>query len=216
MLPKKMDSAGSTAVGFLAHARYQENLTIITRCLAEKILLTDDVATGVQIQHNGQTVKLTARREVIVTGGAINTPQLLMLSGIGPEDELHRHGIAVKKHLPGVGQNLQDHLDVIIQSSASRAAGYGLAIGAIPGFVAQGVKYLAGRQGMLSSNIAEAGGFASSSLASMDKPDLQFHFIPAILNDHGRAFQLWLWLWLARMQSVSTLPGAHPAAFLPG
>lgn len=178
----------STAVGFLAHARYQENLTIITRCLAEKILLTDDVATGVQIQHNGQTVKLKARREVIVTGGAINTPQLLMLSGIGPEDELHRHGIAVKKHLPGVGQNLQDHLDVIIQHSASRAAGYGLAVGAIPGFVTQGVKYLAGRQGMLSSNIAEAGGFASSSLAGKDKPDLQFHFIPAILNDHGRRF----------------------------
>ena len=108
-----------------------------------------------------------------------------MLSGIGPRAELEEKGIFVQQDLPGVGQNLQDHLDAIVQYTCKAREGYAVALGALPSYVKATADYAFRRKGIFSSNIAEAGGFVSSSLATQG-PDIQFHFLPAILNDHGR------------------------------
>ena len=175
----------STAKGFLSDVRHRSNLHVFTNTHAEKVLLKAKRAVGIQARRQGKVIRLHAKHEVILSGGAINTPQLLMLSGIGPSEELLANGILVQHDLPGVGKNLQDHLDSIIQHRTKVKEGYAVAAGALPKYAKATFQYLFGRQGLFSSNIAEAGGFASSRHAN-GKPDLQFHFLPAILKDHGR------------------------------
>jgi choline dehydrogenase-like flavoprotein len=123
--------------------------------------------------------------EVVLCGGAINSPQLLMLSGIGPGAELQRMGIPVLHDAPEVGANLADHLDISVQAALSGRE----AIGVAPSFLPRALKaawdFATGGRGELTSNIAEAGGFVRSD-PSRDRPNLQFHFIPAYLHDHGR------------------------------
>ncbi|MGH6820988.1 MAG: GMC family oxidoreductase, partial [Methylocella sp.] len=112
---------------------------------------------------------------------AINSPQLLMLSGIGPTAELKRHGIAVRHPLKGVGKNLQDHLDICTLVNSHHTTTYDRLNG-----VGVALRYLLTRSGPGSSNIAEAGGFITSRHAIDDRPDIQMHFVPALLDDHGR------------------------------
>jgi choline dehydrogenase len=119
--------------------------------------------------------------QVILAGGAINSPQLLMLSGIGPADHLRAQDIDVRHDLPGVGQNLQDHLDVCTLVHCRQPVSYDQISELI-----SGLRYLFTRKGPASSNIAEAGGFVVSHLATDDRPDIQMHFVPAFLDDHGR------------------------------
>lgn len=138
-------------------------------------------ATGVAYTHRGRSIQARARREVLLSAGAINSPQLLMLSGIGPAEELSAHGIGIHLDLPGVGANLQDHLDVCTLQRATQRITYDTLFD--PWVAA---RYYLQRQGPGTSNIAEAGGFARSPLAPDDRPDLQFHFVPAQLDDHGR------------------------------
>ena len=175
----------STAKGYLTQAKHRNNLTVLTRVAAEKVLLKEGRAIGVQVREKGVVNRYFAKSEVILSGGAINSPQLLMLSGIGPRAELEEKGIFVQQDLPGVGQNLQDHLDAIVQYTCKAREGYAVALGALPSYVKATADYAFRRKGIFSSNIAEAGGFVSSSLATQG-PDIQFHFLPAILNDHGR------------------------------
>ena len=115
-------------------------------------------------------------------GGAINSPQLLMLSGVGPAAQLRRHGIAVVHDAPGVGENLQDHLDVSTLRHCVQPVTYDRVGDLRVAFE----YYLRGHAGPGTSNIAEAGGFVRSPLATDARPDVQFHFIPAMLDDHGR------------------------------
>ena len=175
----------STAVAYLNAAKSRKNLTVLTGSIAQKILIDNQRARGVNVLRHGWPRTVHARREVILSGGAINSPQLLMLSGIGPGTHLQEHGIPVVWHLPGVGKNLQDHLDVIVQGKSHSFAGYGLAPSMLPraawGLLQYGLK----RRGFLTSNVAEAGGFvrlAPSAAAS----EVQFHFLPARMKDHGR------------------------------
>ena len=175
----------STAKGYLQEARSRNNLTVMTQILVERVLLKDKTATGVQVREKGRIKRLKANEEVILCGGAINSPQLLMLSGIGPKEELQDVGVHVQVDLPGVGQNLQDHLDAIVQYNCQAREGYAVAAGALPSYIKGTFQYLFHRRGLFSSNIAEAGGFVSSSLAQHG-PDIQLHFLPAILDDHGR------------------------------
>jgi choline dehydrogenase-like flavoprotein len=175
----------STAKGYLTQAKHRNNLTVLTKVAAEKVLLKEGRAIGVQVREKGAVNRYFATSEVILCGGAINSPQLLMLSGIGPRAELEEKGIFVQQDLPGVGKNLQDHLDAIVQFTCKAREGYAVAFGALPSYVKATADYAFKRKGIFSSNIAEAGGFVSSSLASQG-PDIQFHFLPAILNDHGR------------------------------
>ena len=118
---------------------------------------------------------------MILAAGSINTPQLLMLSGIGPAAHLREHGIDVHVDLPGVGANLQDHLDICTLDASTQDITYDHL-----NELATGVRWLRHRDGPGSSNIAEAGGFVRSALAEDARCDLQFHFVPALLDDHGR------------------------------
>lgn len=175
----------STAKGFLSQAFHRQNLTVLTRVAAEKVLIKQGRAQGVQVREKGKVQRYFANSEVILCGGAINSPHLLMLSGIGPRKHLESMGIFVQHDLPGVGQNLQDHLDAIVQFTCKAKEGYAVAGGMVGKYIKAGFDYLFKRNGIFSSNIAEAGGFVRSSLATQG-PDIQFHFLPAILQDHGR------------------------------
>ncbi len=176
----------STAKGYLSSVYDRPNLTVLTHAQVERITFDGNRATGVALKVKGRAVELQAKSEVILSSGAINSPQLLMLSGIGPKQHLQDLGIEVKVDLPGVGQNLQDHLDAIIQHRCKAREGYAVALTALPMYIKATFQYLFGRKGLMSSNIAEAGGFAKSRFAG-DIPDLQYHFLPAILLNHGRS-----------------------------
>jgi choline dehydrogenase len=179
----------SSARAYLHPVRARPNLTVITRALASRVLFEGQRAVGVTYRDQaGQTVELKARREVILSGGAINSPQLLLLSGVGPRVELAKLGIPVVHDLPGVGQNLQDHLDIVIAHRECRQASYGIALSFLPSLVKGIVDYNRHRRGLLTSNMAEAGGFVKSDSAQ-PRPNLQFHLTATILDDHGR--HLW-------------------------
>jgi len=170
----------SSAVAYLHPAMKRPNLAVRTHAQATRILMEGRHATGVEYLrgHKTQTVR---GGQVILAGGAINSPQLLMLSGIGPADHLRSHGIEVRQDLPGVGQNLQDHLDVCTLVHCRQPITYDKV-----SELASGLRYLFTRKGPASSNIAEAGGFVVSRQATDDRPDIQMHFVPAFLDDHGR------------------------------
>ncbi|MBT8055103.1 MAG: choline dehydrogenase [Xanthomonadales bacterium] len=170
----------STAVGYLNPARGRENLVVSTHSHAVRVILDGKRAAGIEYRRKKKSQTATAGH-VILAGGAINSPQLLMLSGIGPADHLNSFGIQVVQDLPGVGQNLQDHLDVCTLMHCRKSITYDQL-----SEVTTGIRYLFGKNGPGSSNIAEAGGFIVSRYAEDDRPDIQMHFVPAFLDDHGR------------------------------
>jgi choline dehydrogenase len=170
----------STAVAYLKPAMRRPNLTVSTHSMAQRIVLDGTRATGVEFCRKGKSQVAHAGR-VILSGGAINSPQLLMLSGIGPADHLRSVGIEVAHDLPGVGQNLQDHLDVCTLVECHHTITYDQLSD-----ILVGLRYFFGRNGPGSSNVAESGGFIVSRHAPDDRPDIQMHFVPAFLDDHGR------------------------------
>lgn len=176
----------STAKGYLTPALTRSSLTVLTKALVEKIQINDGVATGVKLQLDGQSIQLTANKEVLLCAGAINSPQVLMLSGIGPKEHLTEKGIELKADLPGVGQNLQDHLDAIVQHRCKDRNSYSISLALIPRYVKNAFNYLFNRKGIFTSNVAEAGGFDKTQSAT-DIPDIQYHFLPAVLLNHGRS-----------------------------
>ncbi len=172
----------SSARAFLGPARGRPNLTILTGALVERVVFDNRRASAVQLR--GRQIALNPGGEVLLCGGAVNSPQLLMLSGVGPGADLQRFGLPVLQDAPEVGRNLADHLDIGLQALTGRQA-----IGLAPSFAPRALRaawaYLRHRQGELTSNVAEAGGFVRSD-PGRDRPNLQFHFIPALLHDHGR------------------------------
>ncbi|MFO0027443.1 MAG: GMC family oxidoreductase, partial [Pseudomonadota bacterium] len=171
----------STAAGYLTPARGRSNLTVVTGALARRVLLDGARAVGVEYSHRGSVVRAEAAREVLLCGGALNSPQLLLLSGIGPADDLRRHGIAMAAESPEVGANLHDHLDACTIHRCSRDVTYDHT-----NDLAVAWEYYLHRRGIGTSNVAESGGFVRSDLAPDERPDIQFHFVPAMLEDHGR------------------------------
>jgi choline dehydrogenase len=173
----------SAAVAYLRPASRRVNLKILTRCLSTRVLFEGKRAVGVEYRSRGELQHARAEREVILAAGTIASPQLLMLSGIGRPDELRALGIQTVAESPQVGRNLQDHLDFCTLSKCAQKITYDfnfyqeLAVAA---------RYLLTRSGPGVSNIAEAGGFLRSHLAPDQRPDIQFHFVPAQLDDHGR------------------------------
>ena len=181
----------SNADAFLHPVAGRRNLVVRTRARATRLLFEGDRAAGVAYRQGwfGRRRRVYAAREVILAGGAINSPQLLLLSGVGPREELARHDIPVRHELPGVGRNLQDHLDInVIQRERTRESlNLGprwLLLKGVPALFA----YLLRRRGPLASNVAECGGFARLDPADA-VPSLQCHFIAAIEQDHGH--RLW-------------------------
>ena len=161
------------------------NLTILSDAQARRIAFEGGRAGGVVIRRGNAEELLNARREIVVSGGAFGSPQLLMVSGIGPAEQLKSHGVEVVRDSPGVGDNLQDHCDY---TANLRAKGPGL-IGLTIPFLIQGVRglpdFLRHGRGVLTSNGAEAGGFVRSR-PDVDRPDLQLHFCITLVDDHTR------------------------------
>ena len=170
----------STAKAWLGRARGRANLEIRTHALAQRVLVSGTRAVGVDYRQRGRLRRAEAG-EVILCGGALNSPQLLMLSGIGPPAQLRAHGIAVRSALDGVGANLQDHLDICTLQRSTRPISYDRT-----NDVAVAFEFLLHRRGIGTSNIAECGGFVRTRHAVDERCDLQFHFVPALLDDHGR------------------------------
>jgi choline dehydrogenase-like flavoprotein len=156
------------------------NLTIRTGALAERVIFEGTRAAGIEYRQ-GSTRGRDSSGRIILAAGAINSPHLLMLSGVGPAAELRRHGIGIKHDLEGVGKNLQDHLDICTLVNSKKPLTYDK----LNDFTVA-LRYLFDRRGPGSSNIAEAGGFLLSRYASDERPDVQMHFVPALLDDHGR------------------------------
>ena len=174
----------SAAVAYLAPASKRGNLEVVTGSHVEKVVVDAKRAVGVEYHNGSRRVRLGARREVLLCAGALQSPQLLMLSGIGPAGHLKEHDIEVVHDAPEVGHNLQDHFDytAIRRVKSSHAMGYTLSrsLRAIPDFI----RYLRG-VGPFTSNLAEAGGFLRTSSEEPD-PDIQLHFVPGLVDDHGR------------------------------
>jgi choline dehydrogenase len=172
----------SAAAAYLAPARARPNLQVATGALVRRIVVEDGRARGVEYRRGRGLLHARAAGEVLLCGGAVNSPQLLLLSGIGPAAELRAHGVDVVADLPGVGANLQDHLDICTLHHCPPGLSYDRASELKIAFD----WFLRGHRGAGSSNIAEAGGFVRSALATDERPDVQFHFVPAMLDDHGR------------------------------
>lgn len=178
----------SSARAFLEPVRQRPNLVVQTGCQVRRILWDGKRATGVELEGGGPlgaACRLNPGGEVLLCGGAVNSPHLLMASGIGPADDLQRLGVPVVHHAPEVGANLTDHLDVPVLAATHGSTAIGVAPGLLPRLWRAGWAYARHRQGELTSNVGEAGGFARSD-AGRDRPNLQFHFLPALLKDHGR------------------------------
>jgi len=174
----------SCVMAYLRPARARRNLRVEPRCLVTRVLFEGARATGVEYARHGRLVRVRARREVIVAGGAINSPQILMLSGVGDADALRTHGIAPVADVPGVGANLQDHVETYIQHACTQpitlyATQNLLAMGRI------GVEWLLFRTGLGATNHFEAGGFIRSR-PGVRHPDLQYHFLPIAITYDGK------------------------------
>ena len=175
----------SAARAFLHPIIERENLTVITEARVARILIDDKHAEGVEYQHDGKLHTLTAAKEVIVSSGTFCSPQLLMLSGIGPQEALKQHSIPVKHHLPGVGSNLQEHIDIITVNESKKANTVALRPVGIAKVLKDIWLYISQRKGFLTTSIVETGGFIKSKPELKD-PDMQLQFIPLVMEDHGR------------------------------
>ncbi|MGN6332958.1 MAG: GMC family oxidoreductase [Motilibacteraceae bacterium] len=175
----------SASTAFLRPARDRDNLYVVTRALASRVVVEHGRAVGVEFltQDGTQRTTVRAEREVILSGGAVNSPKLLMLSGIGDAAELEAVGVRPVHHLPGVGKNFQDHMDVYLTAETEpvsynredrwdRAARHMF-------------QYLLYRKGPMTAAVCEAGAFVHSR-EGLPAPDIQIHCLPAYVIDHGR------------------------------
>ncbi len=177
----------NTSAAYIKPIKKRKNLTVLTNAHVSRLMLDGTRVTGVEYfkKAKGKAIILNANKEVILSAGANNSPQILMLSGIGPKKELEKHNIPLVRDLPGVGQNLQDHLDTNMVEKCKKAATLSVSWDQpITTFTDLFNFYVRGC-GRLSSPGTEAGGFVKSS-EQETRPDLQFHFTSAQLKNHGR------------------------------
>ena len=168
----------SMATAFLKPVRRRNNLTVLADTLVNKVLLKDGKASGVAVERDGVKQVLNCRREVIVCAGAVQSPQVLLLSGIGDGDDLQQLGLPVVHHLPAVGRNLHDHPSAPVMMETDNTDSYGLSWRAAPRAAWNLIQYLLWRRGALASNLFESAAFLKSR-PDLDRPDIQFVFQPA-------------------------------------
>ncbi len=175
----------SAARAYLHPVRHRKNLTVETMAMATRVRLRGRRAVGVDYLRGGRLHRTVEAGQVVLCGGAINTPQLLQLSGIGDESLLRQQGVDLVHHLPGVGENLQDHLEVYIQYASKQPVSIapGLRWRARPAIAYQ---WLFHRRGLGATNHFEGGGFARSN-DDVDYPNLMFHFLPVAVRYDGSA-----------------------------
>lgn len=180
----------SASKAYITPQRGRSNLTVITQAHTRRVLMDGKRATGVEYEQGGQLQQLHAAREVVLSAGAFGTPQLLMLSGIGPQEQLQAHGIATVHTLPGVGQNLQDHVTtVLIQRSARKEATLGISLNGLATVVKAIFEWRNKRTGWVTSNVAESQAFLKTD-PSADTPDIQLALCTGIIDDHNRKTHL--------------------------
>ncbi|MDZ4867767.1 MAG: choline dehydrogenase [Alphaproteobacteria bacterium] len=175
----------NTSTAYLQPALTRQNLKVEVEALITRVIVEDGRAVGVEYRQNGQLHQARARREVIVSCGAIGTPQVLLLSGIGDAEYLRRFDIPVVADLPGVGQNLQDHLDVNVQYTCTQPVTAYATVSNPLKMATVGVQYMLTGTGAARSQGLESGAFIKSR-PELDAPDLQLHLFNAPFSDHGR------------------------------
>ena len=176
----------SAAKAYLTPHLARANLRVVTGAHTTRIVVESGRAVGVEARVDGALRRFTARGEVLLAAGALQSPQILMLSGIGPGSHLREHDIDVVRDLPGVGRHLHDHVDVAQVVDAPHLKDlFGLSFTGLVNATRGVFEWRQHRRGMLTTNFAEAGGFIRSS-PDIDRPDLQLHFVVGKLIDHGR------------------------------
>jgi choline dehydrogenase-like flavoprotein len=179
----------SAARAYVEPIREQGNFNIRTNTLVERLVIEDGRITGVLVRRGKKpdsgTEMLYARRGVILSAGAFNSPQILMLSGIGPVEHLKAHGIEVVMDKPAVGANLQDHIDYVSGWETQSDVPMGQSLKGTVKMLGAMVEHRRKRTGAMTTCYAEAGGFWSV-MPDAPAPDVQWHFVPAVLEDHGR------------------------------
>ncbi len=178
----------SAAVAHLRPSLTRPNLTLVTRAMVERLVIDGNRASGVVFTHGGETRTVEANKEIILSGGAVNSPQTLMLSGIGPADHLRDHGIEVRCALPGVGQNLQDHATVAMTVSCTRSFPMHRVDRPLNRLMA-GAEWFLTRGGLAASNVWEAGGLIRGN-DGVAYPNLQYHFGPTGYEYEGARIRL--------------------------
>jgi len=211
----------SGVTAFLKPARHRPNLTVMTDAAVARVVLEDRRAIGVDVlQGDGTsstTQRLLARREVVLCGGAIGSPQMLLLSGIGAGAALQALGIAVQHHLPSVGENYHDHLAANVQMWTANSQSYGISWKALPRGAWNVLQYLAARSGPFASNVFESHAVLRS-MPGLDRPDIQVVFQPARRNQNlfplplGHGFVLSTVLLHPKSRGRLTLASPDPRA----
>ncbi|MEF1173149.1 choline dehydrogenase [Vibrio sinaloensis] len=175
----------STSNAYLRRALKRSNLTLIKGVVARKVILEGESAVGVEFQKSGKVVQCFAEKEVISSAGSIGSPQLLQLSGIGPKDVLNKAGVDLVHDLPGVGQNLQDHLEIYFQYHCSQPITLNSKLGLLSkGMI--GAQWILTRTGLGATNHFESCAFIRSR-EGLKWPNIQYHFLPAAMRYDGRA-----------------------------
>ncbi|WP_170368938.1 GMC family oxidoreductase [Ruegeria arenilitoris] len=189
--PAKNGERCSAAAAYLLDVMDRPNLTVITGAQAREITFDGHRATGVIYREGGKGADLTvtAAREVLVCSGALKSPQLLQLSGIGDPEDLTPHGIAVRHALPGVGKNLQDHLDFILAYKTRDTDNFGIGAAGTVGLIKHLVRWRKTGVSMAATPFAEGAAFLKTS-PDRDRPDIQLHFTIALVDDHARKLHL--------------------------
>ena len=175
----------STSNAYIKPAKNRSNLKILTNVLVQKVILENKIATGVEYSINGNKKALKANREVILCAGSIGSPQLLQLSGIGPKKVLDDAGVDVLHELPGVGENLQDHLEVYFQYHCKKPITLNSKLNLFSkGLI--GIEWILAKTGLGATNHFESCGFIRSR-AGLKWPNIQYHFLPAAMRYDGNA-----------------------------
>jgi choline dehydrogenase len=204
----------STAMGYLRPARGRPNLTVMTDAPVTRVIVEHSRAIGVML--SGER-RIDARAEVLLSAGAIVSPKILMLSGIGDAEALKAQGIAATYHLPGVGKNLQDHAAIGVMMRTLSRATYGFSWPVAPRLAWNALEYLFGRTGIFASNLVESGGFIRTR-GDLDRPDIQFVFVPGwratppALIESGHGYCLYSVLLRPKSRGTVSLAGPDAAA----
>lgn len=175
----------SAEAAYIDPIRHRMNLTILSECKALRVIIDGQRAVGIKVEHKGREEHIHGR-EIILSTGSFVSPHLLMLSGIGDRKELEAHKIPVVRHLPGVGKNLQDHLDITVEFKAKTTGPYGISWKALPRNVLHVLDWFLRRRGVFASTTAEAGGFISTR-SEADRPDIQLFFCAGVANTQNAA-----------------------------
>lgn len=183
--PAKNGERCSAAAGYLFPVMGRPNLTVLTRARTKSLTFDGNRATGVICRHKGKDIEVAAKREILLCGGAFGSPQLLMLSGVGDGEALAKHGIPVRHNLPGVGKNLQDHLDFTLLYKSRDKDNFGLGAAGTVNLIRHILRWRKTGVSMVATPFAEGGAFLKTS-PDLDRPDIQLHFVISLVDDHVR------------------------------